>query len=255
MAESLPSFVTFNSKVAVEVHPTCKPFATLLVERFLNDIVHHALTSPTPSMTLSLIQAAEQVSREWAINYYNNERGMSNDTPPVLRPRSAFEIFSVTFEPDVRKTNPASSPKTILAKVSKAWERVLSNPNTQEKELYEQMEADELLVYKARSEIYASGQPPVVRDPLPVATKTKKPRADPNAPKRPSTAYMFYCKDIRPTVHADNPEMSFGELGTAIAARWAKATQEEKRKYAECAARDKERYERAMASYTLTKRI
>jgi hypothetical protein len=73
-------------------------------------------------------------------------------------------------------------------------------------------------------------------------TKKAKKEKDPNAPKRPLTAFMFFSKDVRATVKAENPNMTFGELGTAIAAKWAKATPAEKKKYEAQAAKDKTRY-------------
>lgn len=41
---------------------------------------------------------------------------------------------------------------------------------------------------------------------------TAKPKAkkDPNAPKRPLSAYMFYSQSARATVKEENPEASFG---------------------------------------------
>lgn len=79
--------------------------------------------------------------------------------------------------------------------------------------------------------------------------KAKKLPKDKDAPKRPLTSFMFYSKDQRATVKAENPNMSFGELGTAIAAQWAKATPAEKKRYEAMAAKDKERYATAMATY------
>jgi hypothetical protein len=76
-----------------------------------------------------------------------------------------------------------------------------------------------------------------------------KPKHDPDAPKRPLTSYMFYSKDVRATVKAANPTMSFGQLGTAIAAQWAKATPAQKKPYEAQAAKDRVRYETAMKTY------
>lgn len=41
-------------------------------------------------------------------------------------------------------------------------------------------------------------------------TKTKKAK-DPDAPKRPLSAYMFFSQDQRATVKEDNPDATFGE--------------------------------------------
>lgn len=86
------------------------------------------------------------------------------------------------------------------------------------------------------------------------ATKTTKSgkakkEKDPNKPKRPLTAFMFFSKDIRPTVKAENPNITFGQLGTIIGERWAKASPAEKKKYETQAAKDKTRYDNAMAAY------
>jgi hypothetical protein len=43
-------------------------------------------------------------------------------------------------------------------------------------------------------------------------TKAAKAKKDPNAPKRPLSAYMFFSSANRTTVKAENPEASFGEL-------------------------------------------
>lgn len=44
-------------------------------------------------------------------------------------------------------------------------------------------------------------------------TKKKK---DPNAPKRPLSAYFMYMKEERATVVAENPDMKLTEISTEI---------------------------------------
>lgn len=43
-------------------------------------------------------------------------------------------------------------------------------------------------------------------------TKAAKAKKDPNAPKRPLSAYMYYSQSARSTVKEENPEASFGEI-------------------------------------------
>lgn len=43
-------------------------------------------------------------------------------------------------------------------------------------------------------------------------TKAAKAKKDPNAPKRPLSAYMFFSQEHRSIVKDENPEASFGEL-------------------------------------------
>jgi hypothetical protein len=78
------------------------------------------------------------------------------------------------------------------------------------------------------------------------ATKVKKVK-DPNAPKRPLSAYMFFAKDQRAAILKKNPSFGVTDVAKALGAQWAKTT--DKSKYEKEAAKDKARYEAAMAKY------
>lgn len=81
------------------------------------------------------------------------------------------------------------------------------------------------------------------------ATRKKKKKKDPNAPKRPITAYFFFAGDVRPEIRKDNPDMPITEVATLIGQRWRKLDDEDKVPYEEQASKDKVRYERQMAAY------
>jgi len=72
-------------------------------------------------------------------------------------------------------------------------------------------------------------------------TKGKK---NPNAPKRPLSAYMFFSQDWRERIKNENPEAGFGEIGKLLGAKWKEMDDEDKKPYAEQAAADKLRAER-----------
>ncbi|CAI5476506.1 unnamed protein product [Closterium sp. Yama58-4] len=82
---------------------------------------------------------------------------------------------------------------------------------------------------------------------MPKAAKGKekggKKKKDPNAPKRPLAPYMFYCKEQREVVKANNPDVSFGELGKILGAQWKELDDKEKRPYMKMAEDDKKRYQ------------
>ena len=40
----------------------------------------------------------------------------------------------------------------------------------------------------------------------------KKAKKDPNAPKRPSSSYLFYVNANRAKVKEENPDMAFGDI-------------------------------------------
>jgi len=78
---------------------------------------------------------------------------------------------------------------------------------------------------------------------------TTRRKKDPNAPKRPITAYMFYAQDQRKVVNQERPDAKFGEVGKLIGEKWRQLSPEDKKKYEELAAKDKERYDHEKAEY------
>jgi hypothetical protein len=63
--------------------------------------------------------------------------------------------------------------------------------------------------------------------------RVPKPK-DPNAPKRPPSAYLIYQNAMREELKAAHPEFSYKEILKEIAARWQKITPEEKEVSSAC---------------------
>jgi len=65
---------------------------------------------------------------------------------------------------------------------------------------------------------------------------------DPNAPKRPLSAFMYFSQEMRSSVKTENPDATFGELGKLLAEKWGNTG--DKKKWEELAKKDKARYEK-----------
>jgi structure-specific recognition protein 1 len=78
----------------------------------------------------------------------------------------------------------------------------------------------------------------------------KKAKKDPNAPKRPRTAYTYFMLDVRAKLATENPTFGFGEIGRLVGQKYKELTTEEKEVYDNQASEDKERYEKEMENYT-----
>ena len=76
---------------------------------------------------------------------------------------------------------------------------------------------------------------------------TTKKAKDPNAPKRPKTAFMYFSLSHRADVKNKNPNMSFGDIGKELGAQWAKVSASEKAKFEKMADEDKVRYQKETA--------
>mmetsp|Transcript_17041 Transcript_17041/g.40155 ORF Transcript_17041/g.40155 Transcript_17041/m.40155 type:complete len:809 (+) Transcript_17041:83-2509(+) len=79
--------------------------------------------------------------------------------------------------------------------------------------------------------------------------KKRKKTKDPNAPKKPQSAYIFYSTKTRSKIKEENPDASFGDIARLISERYKSLSDEQKKKWEDMAAKDKARYKTEMASY------
>ena len=56
-----------------------------------------------------------------------------------------------------------------------------------------------------------------------------KKRKDPAAPRAPMNAYMLFCKERRPAVSEQNPELPFGQVGSRLGETWRSMSAAEKK--------------------------
>ena len=72
--------------------------------------------------------------------------------------------------------------------------------------------------------------------------KTKR-VVDPDAPKKPLTAYMMYCQDQQQLLRGKNLSMSSSEMMSSIGISWSNLKESEKAKYHAKSDADKSKYE------------
>lgn len=66
--------------------------------------------------------------------------------------------------------------------------------------------------------------------------------------KRPSTSYIFFCKEMRSKVAAENSGANFQEISKLVSEKWNSLSAEERKQYETLAAADTERYKDQMSS-------
>lgn len=62
--------------------------------------------------------------------------------------------------------------------------------------------------------------------------KKQKRKKDPNAPKRPQTAFFLMCADRRDALRAEFPDLRIGEIAKKLGAEWAACQGEKRAQYA-----------------------
>ena len=78
---------------------------------------------------------------------------------------------------------------------------------------------------------------------------SKKAGKDPNAPKRPLSAFFLFSQDERPEIKKKNPSLSVGDISKEIGLRWKKTSDDVKKRYEQKAAVEKQKYEARLAEY------
>ena len=85
----------------------------------------------------------------------------------------------------------------------------------------------------------------------PMKIKAKK---DPNKPKRAKSAYLFFCDDKRPALlnklRKKNKKVVLADVSKMLGKLWNDCSDIKKQVYIELSAKDKQRYEEEMESYT-----
>ncbi|XP_076817468.1 FACT complex subunit SSRP1-like [Clavelina lepadiformis] len=87
------------------------------------------------------------------------------------------------------------------------------------------------------------------RAPKETGSRKRKAKKDPNAPKRPPSAYLQWLNDNRAKLKHENPGISITELSKLAGQQWSKVDRSVKEKYEQKYRKAKEVYEVSMREY------
>uniref|UniRef100_A0A673X8Z3 High mobility group protein B2 n=2 Tax=Salmo trutta TaxID=8032 RepID=A0A673X8Z3_SALTR len=151
---------------------------------------------------------------------------------------SSYAFFVATCREEHKKKHPGTSVNfsEFSKKCSERW-RTMS---AKEKVKFEDMAKGDKVRYDKDMKGYV---PPKGSK---AAGKRKK---DPNAPKRPPSAFFVFCAEHRGRIKADNPGMGIGDIAKQLGLLWGKQTPKDKQPHEAKAAKLKEKYEKDVAAY------
>uniref|UniRef100_A0A8C7ALN0 HMG box domain-containing protein n=1 Tax=Neovison vison TaxID=452646 RepID=A0A8C7ALN0_NEOVI len=78
--------------------------------------------------------------------------------------------------------------------------------------------------------------------------KPKKKFKDPNAPKRPPSAFFLFCSEYRPKIKGEHPGLSIGDVAKKLGEMWNNTAADDKQPCEKKAAKLKEKYEKDIAA-------
>ncbi|XP_065806220.1 high mobility group protein B2b [Labrus bergylta] len=151
---------------------------------------------------------------------------------------SAYAFFVQTCREEHRKKNPEQSVNfaEFSKKCSERWKGLTAS----DKKCFEDMAKADKVRYNSEMRDYV---------PPKGFGKRGRKRKDPNAPKRPPSAFFVFCSEYRPSVKQQYPGLSIGDCAKKLGEMWSKLSQSEKLPYEEKAQKLREKYDRDMVAY------
>ncbi|TMW57488.1 hypothetical protein Poli38472_003413 [Pythium oligandrum] len=158
------------------------------------------------------------------------------------RALSAFMFFSNDIRDTVKREMPELEFLQISSEIGRRWKEITA----EDRRPYEELAAADKKRYLEEKEDY-------VPDPSFESTRGTRKKKDPNAPKRPLSAYFFYCNEIRESVRSENPNKKVTEIAQLLAEKWRALPDKKRVKYQKMHEEAKGKYEIAMNNYNAGK--
>jgi ABC-type transporter MlaC component len=152
---------------------------------------------------------------------------------------SAYTFFVQTCREEHRKKHPTENVNftEFSKKCAERWKQMTDK----EKKRFAEMADKDKVRYDREMATYTPANE--------VGGSRKRKKKDPNAPKRPLSAFFLFCADERANVKALHPSYSVGEVAKDLGEKWNKVTPEQKQKYESRVQAEKQRYEKEMDTY------
>nr|ADX06860.1 high mobility group protein B1 [Sciaenops ocellatus] len=149
---------------------------------------------------------------------------------------SSYAYFVQTCREEHKKKHPDASVN--FAEFSKKCSGRWKTMSSKEKGKFEDLARQDKARYEREMMSY-----------VPARGGKKKKYKDPNAPKRPPSAFFIFCSEFRPKVKGEAPGLTIGEVAKRLGEMWNGTASEDKQPFEKKAAKLKEKYEKEVAAY------
>jgi high mobility group protein B2 len=184
------------------------------------------------------------------VNTKSGRKGKpEKDINAPKRNTNAYLLYQNSTREQLKRENPGIT----FGQVAKYTSHMYKNHTSEEKATWEARAAQDKARYDTEIATYV---PPLGYDARGVLIEDHRPRKppkDPSAPKRASSAYLFFTNEMRPKVLQEYPGITFVELGKVLGERWWAITAAEKNRYEHMAVEDKMRFQLQMQQYAANK--
>jgi len=159
--------------------------------------------------------------------------GRNPDMPK--KPLTSYMQFGADVRAQIKADNPDAKITEIAKLIGAQWQETAQEKKDEYKKNYE----SEMETYKVELEQWREENPDAAEDDGKgkkrgaKAEKGAKKKKDPNAPKRPLSAYFIWMGENRESVKSSNPDLDNKQLLSKLGELWGELTEEDKQPYAE----------------------
>lgn len=146
--------------------------------------------------------------------------------------KSAFMLFSTVKHPEIRlslKDDENANVPRVAKLVAEAWR----NLPPEERAVWDKKSSEDKKRYEVEKAMYTG--------PWKIPA-SKRARKDPNAPKRPMSAFLAYSQKMRSVVKNENQHLSNTEISKLLAEMWRNAPEDIRQEYIEQESKQRQIY-------------
>ncbi|XP_061658337.1 high mobility group protein B1a [Syngnathoides biaculeatus] len=149
---------------------------------------------------------------------------------------SSYAYFVQTCREEHKKKHPEASVNfsEFSKKCSERWKTM----SAKEKGKFEDLAKQDKARYEREMMNY-----------VPARGGKNKKFKDPNAPKRPPSAFFIFCSEYRPKVKGETPGLTIGDVAKKLGEMWNRTSAESRVPFEKKADKLKEKYKKDVAAY------
>lgn len=177
----------------------------------------------------------------------------------IKRPTTSFMRWLNDHREELKKKNPGAKAKDISTLGGAEWQRLKASNTKKDQEVvkkYEDAASADKARYQKETEEHPDLIPKNKKRSTSKSTGKGKKEKDPNAPKRPLTAYILWSKDNREKIIKANPNAKGKDIIKLLSDGWKRVNEssnkkekEEADKYEKLAEKERERYAQEKETY------
>lgn len=175
---------------------------------------------------------ADMVLSAWSSFASSKKKKKDKDAPK--KAKSSYIFYCMDKRAELKNKDPSLSANQLTTKLGQMWKEL----SEKDKKKYEDLAKKDKERYSGEMSQYTP--PPTSDDD---ATPSKKKKREQTGPKRPMSAYLYFCKDMREVLKKEKPELKANEATSEIGARWKALSEDQKKPYEARHLVDKQRYE------------